>query len=150
MTHCGLGILGRPLYLLRVRDVDTFGAGFGAELGLRRVELGLVDVPQCDQSTLGDDAAGDGVADPGSAARDERSHGVEPSVCSHFAILHHRDPSIRRLRLAHARGAAWRQSAARTRTCRVLQASAQGPALRRTSATVVRAIAPRYPTDALT
>jgi hypothetical protein len=89
MTHSGVGVLGRPLYLLRVRYVDTFRAGFRAELGLRRVELGLVDVPQCDQSTLGDDAAGDGAADTRSAARDDRSHGVEPSVCSHVVILHH-------------------------------------------------------------
>ena len=73
MTHCGLGIIGRPLYLLRVRDVDTFGADFGAELGLRRVELGLVDVPQCDQSTLGDDAAGDGAADPGAIVGDRNT-----------------------------------------------------------------------------
>jgi hypothetical protein len=55
----GVGVLGRPLCLRSVRNVDAFRAGFGAELGLRRVELGLVDVPQCDQSTLGDEAAGD-------------------------------------------------------------------------------------------
>jgi len=83
MTHSGVGVLGRPLYLRSVGNVDAFRAGFGAEPGLRRVELGLVDVPQCDQSTLGDEAAGDGAANAGSAARDERSHSVEPSVCSH-------------------------------------------------------------------
>ena len=44
-----------------------FARVLGPELDLRRVEPGLVDVPQCDQSTPGDDAADDGAADTGSA-----------------------------------------------------------------------------------
>jgi hypothetical protein len=86
MAHSALGVLGRPLYLLRVRDIDAFRAGFGAELGLSRVELGLVDVPQCGLSTLGDDAAGDGEADARSTARDDRRHGVESFVSSHVPL----------------------------------------------------------------
>ena len=87
MARSGLGALGCPPDLLRLRDVDVFRAGFGSELGLRHVELGLVDVPQCELSTLGDDAAGDGEADARSAARDERGHAVEPVFAATFGFF---------------------------------------------------------------
>src|SRR5208337_4280812 len=74
---------GGALDIRRVSDVDPFGAASGAELGGRRIEPILVEVPKRDLSAFGDEPSRDCESDAGSAAGDDRRRAVEAFAHSH-------------------------------------------------------------------